>query len=1691
MAFDIFALRDKVVAEYRDYLESFVHILDRKIETHVRADLARGRLWPEAVLALNPSYEPGPSLGELAQAGTIRPETARFFGPALRLYRHQTEAIAIAGRDEPFIVTTGTGSGKSLTYLVPMVDAVFRGEGGGVGVRGLVVYPMNALINSQLTALQRFKAENWPGCPLRFDSYTGQNRNTATRNALLQDPPHILLTNYVMLEYILIRPTERVLLERLTRELGFLAVDELHVYRGRQGADVAMLLRRLRERVQRPGLRCVGTSATIASEGDRAARRAAVAEVGSRLFGITINPENIVDETLERIADVPVPRDAAALAAAVEAPSPAPDLETLVRHPLAAWVEEAFGIGDEEGRLVRRPPRRYVDGLDELARTTGLPRERCDAALKAVLEVGSQVEARRDGPAFAFRLHQFLASGASVYATLEPVPVRTITTDPQFKLPAVQGRPERLLFPLAFCRDCGQELYLAARAGEGTTERFLPRAPQLNAALDEIPGEPCYLTIETGELWSESEDLPDAWYDWRGRNPAVKPGYRPHLPRAVRLRPNGLAGGDEAGSVQVWCQPRPLMLCPRCRASFDLRQESDFGKLVTLSQTGRSTATTILAAAAIDGLQADGSVEPEARKLLSFTDNRQDAALQAGHLNDFVQVVLLRGALVRALDDAGSLTFDQIGRAVFTALALPPERWMREPVASGPGFDRARKDMSDFLDYLALQDLGRGWRVAQPNLEQCGLLQVEYDGLDEVAADHASWAGVPLLGERTPAQRAEILRALLNHLRGALAIDAPLLEDEQRDSLVKRVNAQLREPWRLEVGDQLRGGTTALLPGGRAERDRATIGLGARSAIGRYLRSRRTWGLERDLPAETVEELVLGIVKRLRGHLLVAQLRGAELRGVRIAASALRWRRGDGRVPAPDPIRARSLHQRRLELRPAAPNAFFTQLYARRASRLAGLLAAEHTGQVTTINRMQRENAFREGKLAVLCCSPTMELGVDIRDLSVVHLRNVPPNPANYAQRSGRAGRGGRPALVLAFASDGSGHDRYFFHRETAMIAGAVAPPMIDLNNRDLVLAHLHSVWLGEVGLDLQRSMVEVLDLEAPDLPLLPSIATRIDETRARPGRIAARFNAVAVMLAAAGIKASWLAEDALLEVAREAGSEFDRAFDRWRELYKAAIETRDRARRDGDRPRQTREERRTAERREAEAKRELLLLKNEGSQDESDFYPYRYLASEGFIPGYNFPRLPLRTLIAAAADAETVDRPRFIGLAEFGPGNVIYHEGRRHRVEGLVVPSTGLQERLRRAKFCRACGHAHPGDQSQADLCAFCATRLDGAGADLALALLDQPTSRAMRQMRISSEEEERVREGYQVETYFQAAGEGMERVTLIETGSGEPVIELAMLRQATLWRVNHGWRRARARDGFTLDPRTGRWRSQEPEDDDTGERLRGIKPFVTDTRNLLFVRPVVAEAADDRFMKSLAFALRRAVQLAFQVEEQELAVELIGEGEHRRILLWEAAEGGVGVAERLLEEPARLPGLAGEALHLLHADAETGKPDAAWAERCGGACYECLLSYANQVDHRFLDRFVVLDFLKAMARAKVEPPAGIDDPAGMWERLADRLDPGSSFERAVLDALRAGGYPPPDAAQHCPVDGLAVQVDFYYRRDPVPGICVFVDGPMHDDPRRSRKDEQTRQALAERGFRVVTIRHDRPLADQLIVLR
>ena len=411
--------------------------------------------------------------------------------------------------------------------------------------------------------------------------------------------------------------------------------------------------------------------------------------------------------------------------------------------------------------------------------------------------------------------------------------------------------------------------------------------------------------------------------------------------------------------------------------------------------------------------------------------------------------------------------------------------------------------------------------------------------------------------------------------------------------------------------------------------------------------------------------------------------------------------------------------------------------------------------------REKREAAFRNGQLASLFCSPTMELGVDIRDLNAVHLRNVPPTPANYAQRSGRAGRAGQPALILAYCSGGSGHDQYFFRRRDKMVAGEVTAPRLDLSNEDLVRSHIHAIWLAATGLGLtedQGSILTVVDAAQPTLTLQDAVR---DQIKLTPDKRQACINECRRVLAACGPdveNADWLSAGWIETHIDRAAVTFEAAFDRWHQLYRAAMaqlmDAQQRQVLGFMKPgKSSADAVKDAEIAMREARRQLELLTCQNVRaEESDFYAYRYLASEGFLPGYNFPALPVRAFVSSRSEGEFISRPRFLAINEFGPDNVIYHEGAKYQINRAWLPAQEPEKRFVRAKLCLSCGYLHEGEAVNEEKCGNCGGSLESGGLYV-VNLLEMPTQGTERRDRITSDEEERMRMGYDVKTNFRYA--------------------------------------------------------------------------------------------------------------------------------------------------------------------------------------------------------------------------------------------------------------------------------------------------------------------------------------------------
>ena len=1453
------------------------------------------------MLQLNPTYLPGGTVDDLVAQGALHPECARIFkldksptdhtGKPLQLHTHQREAILKAKEGKSYVLTSGTGSGKSLTYIVPIVDHVLR-NGSGRGIQAIVVYPMNALANSQEEELAKFLNLGYPegSPPVRFARYTGQEKGEA-REAIRSNPPDILLTNYMMLELLLTRTEDRELV-RAAQGLRFLVFDELHTYRGRQGADVALLIRRCRQAFGGHDITCVGTSATMASGGTTEEQKREVAKVAQLLFGIPFDPSQVIGETLERATpevDLDDPGVLTTLRDTVTAAVPPPERYDEFRtHPLASWIESVFGIRREEGtgRLVRQAPQRLVgesSAGEELAKLTGTSSEACSAALQRFLLKGSALYRGSSSrfPIFAFRLHQFFTRGDTVWATVESEADRHLEMAKQVAKP---GEPDKPLFPLVFCRHCGTAYYRVKHVAGDQGASLLPREDRREEG-DDGSGD-AYLYLSASSPWPRAdgpdllERLPAFLKEMSPQGvERVRSDSRKDLPIPVFVDAGGRLVSEGQGIPAALIQ-RNFLFClePTCGVAYTRNQRSERAKLATLGVDNRSTATTILAVRSLIELQSDLDLRPEARKLLSFTDNRQDASLQAGHFNDFTQVALLRSALHRATQQAGpaGLGHGELSRSVFAAMQLRFDEYAADSEVRGPARNATNDSLRRVIEYYLYRDLQRGWRVTAPNLEDCGLLTFDYQGLhgdDGLLAETELWeSGFDVTRDRhtkefieTPgplracplALREELLRTLLDVLRRALAVKVDVLDPEKQLDLVEQTQPRLLEGtvWYIEDPRELVRSVVAF-PRSRRQQDRTGFFISSYGGYGRYLKRRLVDHMPPGQPfgRDQVDQAIRFLLLALKRYGIVEQVRDDKDPGFQINADALRWLPDQGDIRPLD--RTRLLEAGEV---PPEVNRYFVECYRRFVDLKCVLEAREHTAQVTAEDREDREDRFRSGDLPLLFCSPTMELGVDIAQLNLVNLRNVPPTPANYAQRSGRAGRGGQPALVYTYCAGRSPHDQYFFREPNKMVAGAVAPPRIDLRNHDLVRSHIYAIWMEVAKPDLGKTLTSVLRLDREDgkLPLAVKDPL-VQELRNPVHRASAqtKANRLVAGIGAELASAGWFHPDWTREALDQIERSFDDACDRWRSLYRAAVRQRELHHKiigDHSRPEI---ERNHSRRLRAQAESQIRLLTEAEGIYEGDFYSYRYFAAEGFLPGYNFPRLPLSAYVPGRRRRrgrdEFISRPRFLAVSEFGPRALIYHEGARYRVYkvNLDFGSDDIEDthELLTAvmKRCPECGYAHlQVGHNLAEVCDRCGAPLDGPAQIENLVHL-QNVSLKLAQ-RITCDEEERQRFGYKiVSAYrFPEIGGTLDRKDAEVYCGGVLALRISYGDATDLYRINLGWanQRGNVAPGFQLDLERGYWAKNqadaEDQDDATAEgRFQRVVPYVQDTKNALIMR-------------------------------------------------------------------------------------------------------------------------------------------------------------------------------------------------------------------------------------------------------------
>jgi hypothetical protein len=1069
--------------EYRRYLSSTFPLRRAELRDQFEAQLDREfPLSKGPILQASAPYVTAATVEQLVDEGVLAPGLRRIQDDAFPLtrplYVHQEQAIRKAVLDRRnLIVATGTGSGKTECFLLPVINHLLAEQEEGTlrrpGVRALLLYPMNALANDQLKRLRTI-LRDLPG--ITFGRYVGETRETQrdaeadfrqrypfeprleneliSREVMQGRPPHILLTNYAMLEYLLLRPADSPLFDGPAAEhWRFIVLDEIHVYGGAQGTEIAMLMRRVRDRVHAGApsrLQCFGTSATL---GRGVADYPELVSFASALFDepFAWNPadpgrQDVIGAERRRLvreaSDGSLEADQLAALRRLARSGASPDA-------LAETAGIALPGGDAADVLTAAlaTDRRVVElqsrlerGSVDFERTAHELFEGPQAAERLVDLVDLGVLARQrddDAPLIPARYHFFLRALEGAFLCLHPdhpadEPRLLLSRHERCPACARQGR-DAVMIELGTCRRCGAEYAIGKLDESGPPHRLRHAPPLAERPVRLLIGE----ALAAGED-DEDEDL------WVGlADEAVPAWFCPGC---------GALSEHEHFACPCAAAPTPVRVwIARAQAGQELRRclacaRRTAGDPVTRFLTGSDAPVSVIATDLYQEIppSSDPAVQEEigrGRKLLTFSDSRQDAAFFAPYLENTYRRAVERRLIAGAVE-AERDTEPRIDDLVMPIVRAAERALVLDPEASGA---RKRNAVATWLtrELVALD--------RRQSLEGTGIAEIR------LVFPRRHRPPPPLLAMGfTPEEADDLIRLLLNTLRYGGAITV-LEGADIRDPAFAPRNREI-SVWREGSAP----GVLSWLPmrglNGRLDflqRVFARRGIGADPRevlddIWRFLtapteawaktlvqvhgdRSGVVWRL-----ASERFEIVAGVPERVP----LRCDRCGQLWWTTVAEACPSYH-CDGRLaPAEEPERLAENHYARLyrELEPI------------------GMSVEEHTAQWISSKASAIQDEFLRGQINVLSCSTTFELGVDVGEVQAVLLRNVPPTPANYVQRAGRAGRRtDAAALVVTFAQRRS-HDLTYFDRPAQMVDGLIPPPRIVLDNAPIVRRHIHSV---------------------------------------------------------------------------------------------------------------------------------------------------------------------------------------------------------------------------------------------------------------------------------------------------------------------------------------------------------------------------------------------------------------------------------------------------------------------------------------------------------------------------------------------------------------------------------------------------------------------------------------------------------
>jgi superfamily II DNA/RNA helicase len=1708
-----FKVFTEVKKQYKSYIQTFQIFRNKEIETFVHDQIDHGNmLWQEPIIQISKKFKAGEKLKNYCNEGKLHKDVEQVFkikdndGNVFPIHPHlhQQQAIDIISlKDKNAIITTGTGSGKSMCFEIPIVNHCLKQrDAGKKGIKAIIIYPMNALANSQYLDL----AELLDGSGLTIGLYTGdtdvspesalenykkvfgeeavpKDCEIISRTQMKKNPPDILLTNYVQLELLLTRLEDKPLFrDDFKDNLKFLVLDELHTYSGKQGADVAFLVRRLKQRTNTIGkLTCIGTSATMVSDKSDGESTQAVADFASKMFGEPFEAENVVTET----EDPSLEFDGETIAKEFSVTSTDIDALDYTEYRTAlALFKSVMGFDFtgstklEMGEVLRdsllltylERELKEVKDLGSLAlkykesHRSQLSLDECKLELIAGLLLGIvgtiKTEAGKEVSRFIPKLHAFYNQGSELHGCLDP-DCSYLSHTGEITCPACEDedRGEKTLYPLHFCRVCGQEYYGVAWDTKGNVT-----SPWTFMDYDS-EGQTGYYSPS---IRCEDNMLPDNWFTPKNKDRSKKHKHK--------FPTNGVLNSENNSFIEYWEDetklgvfiPHPLPLCLHCLTEHR-GATSEYTKMFLLNSVGRATGTDVLTTTTINN-----SPERE-KKLIGFSDNRQDTAFQAGHLNHWYSQIYFRRIFYRVLHDHHDEIFVKDLPAKLYPLivddsSFPPR--MRRLI---------KENYESYLETFLFVEIRGTKKFTSINLEDVGLMEVQYDSLDESLLDE-NIRKYKTLSALNSDLRFDLVKGFFEIFRQEVAVGHPYLIDKTSlRTITNFIDQHIPE---MRIFEAVEETQVSIFSNALKEHFRKS-NYTHHSLRGSFII--KNW-IKKCLPEQyhdNTEAIIDEIVAFAMENMYLQKdtfnhkdLYYLDPQAIMVKAiedkfkyecpqchSQYNWRE------------AKSCLKNKCsqELKEAEIKEDFYYLqYTQDVSGSEIIVSEDHSAQVSGQERKDKENRFKKNppEINILFATPTMELGIDIGTLSSVYMRNVPPNPSNYAQRAGRAGRSGQGSIIQTFCGSGPGrgaHDQYFFNHPIEIVSGKISIPRFNLDNKSLFLSHINALILQTLDIKFPYAAEDIINFLDTELEIKESLVDEFSEALNNDhANIIYNVNE-AFKKEMSDFKT--IPRSAIEKQVDDFIINLDEVLNILRGDYK---ETKDEI----EYLTKEIQERGQAHNWQMISRREALEKRNENiRKGKSDFYMYRFLSQVGFLPNYAFPTNVKSVKFQHKKEEKEIVRDQIVALREFSPYNTIYYSGQKF-VVSLVSRESDINS-ISKILICEFCDHLEEIIEGKLypTNCKSCgnvyATRQ-------VVNAIQFPRMHAIRRMRITAEEEERAKGGYKIIHSYNKSSKAVCQ-NLIKND-----VEFARLsfeRTAFFKHLNLGAHNEinDGKIGYNLDSINRRWISS-----DEKKVEKHLEDYKVSSNDIFRQVTLLAESKNDvitieysgisitqieEFNLTLLNTMLQSICNVLNLDDSEIRgyYQPIKD-QNGRLVIFETSQGGTGTLSSIVESKDLIHKIAKKSLEILHYGIDGSDLSGA----CSKSCYNCICNFYNQRNHTDFDRKLVKEFLIDLTTFD-ELSQSQDEAILFDEYINDEKT--SSLEKLVLTRLYSYGMPMPKEIHKIIFrkDEPVVEADFFYE----PKLCVFIDGPDHDKQHIMDSDERKRKKLKMLNYKYNVVHH------------